>query len=185
MRLEKISEIIACSPSSNVSQTRALSATSSLSLNTSRDSDCITSLGSLSQSLNNLSGKKFFLMSNPKLLWHSFRLCPLVLLLFAWEQSLPPPGYALLSGVAESGEKEVRSGTCISFCKNLNIMYHNHGGETLLREGSQTWTTSHSQGQTLTYKYAEIQEFVVEHSWSNSMQILTDKEAKTRHRDRQ
>ncbi|KAJ7399438.1 hypothetical protein BTVI_115200 [Pitangus sulphuratus] len=47
-----------------VNQTRALSAMSSHSLNTSRDGDSTTSLASLFQCLTMISLKKFFLLSN-------------------------------------------------------------------------------------------------------------------------
>lgn len=75
-----------------VNQTMALSATSSVSLNTSSfsffmDGDSPTSLGSPFQSPVTPSVSRFFLMSNLILPWHSLRLCPLTLSLVAWEKS--------------------------------------------------------------------------------------------------
>jgi len=49
------------------------STTSKWFLNTSRDGDSTTSLGSLFQCLTTLSVKKFFLISNLNLPWHSLR----------------------------------------------------------------------------------------------------------------
>lgn len=58
-----------------------------LSFNTSRDGD---SLGSPFQYLVPISVKNFFLMSNLSLLWHNFRLFPLVQALVTWEKRLTP-----------------------------------------------------------------------------------------------
>ncbi|XP_074403480.1 uncharacterized protein LOC113459733 [Zonotrichia albicollis] len=84
-------------------QTRPLSATPSLSLNTSR-ADTTTSLGSLLQCLITPSVKKLFLTPNLNLPWRSLRLCSLVLLLVAWEKR-PTPGWLQphFSGRRESG----------------------------------------------------------------------------------
>lgn len=68
------------------STTMALSAFSSPSLNTSRDCHSTTSLDSPFQCLITFSVKISLLMSNSNLLWHSLRLCPLVLWLVAWEK---------------------------------------------------------------------------------------------------
>ena len=59
-------------------------------LNTSRDGDSTTSLGSLFQGLITLSVKNFFLISNLNLLWCNFRPFPLVLSLVTWEKRLIP-----------------------------------------------------------------------------------------------
>lgn len=48
-------------------------------LNASRDADYITVLSSLFQCITTLSTKKFFLISNPILLWHNLRLFPCIL----------------------------------------------------------------------------------------------------------
>ena len=56
-----------------------LSTTSRQFLNTSRDADSITSLGSLFQFLTTLSAKKFFLLFNLNLPWHNLR--PFLLIL--------------------------------------------------------------------------------------------------------
>ncbi|XP_051625283.1 uncharacterized protein LOC127461479 [Manacus candei] len=80
-------------------------ATSSLSLNTSRDGESTPSLGSPFQWLSTLSAKKFFLISNLNLPWHSCRPSPLVLLMVAWEKRpIPPPAPPSCQGVAESEE---------------------------------------------------------------------------------
>ena len=55
-----------------------LSATSTCFLNTSRDGDSTTSLGSLCQCLTTLSEKNFFLISNLNLPWHYVKPLPLV-----------------------------------------------------------------------------------------------------------
>ena len=60
--------------------TTSLSATFTSFLNTSRDGDPTTSLGSLCQCLTTLSEKKCFLISNLKLPWYNVR--PLLLILF-------------------------------------------------------------------------------------------------------
>jgi len=57
----------------------SLSTTSKRFLNTSRDGDSTTSLGSLFQCLTTLSVKKCFLMSNLNLPWCNLRPFPLVL----------------------------------------------------------------------------------------------------------
>ena len=79
-----------------VTQPRALSATSRLSLHTSRDGDSKSSLGSPCQCLTNLSSRKSILISNLSLPCNSLRPFPLILCLVPWEQSptpswLPPP----------------------------------------------------------------------------------------------
>ncbi|KAK4829075.1 hypothetical protein QYF61_002019, partial [Mycteria americana] len=64
----------------------SLSTTSTHLLNTSRDGDSTTSLGSLLQCLTTLSVKTFFLISNLNLPWHNLRPFPLVLWLVTWEK---------------------------------------------------------------------------------------------------
>ncbi|KAK4826742.1 hypothetical protein QYF61_010995 [Mycteria americana] len=64
----------------------SLSATSKRLLNTSRDGDSTTFLGSLFQCLITLSLKTFFLISNLNLPWHKIRLFSLVLSLATWEK---------------------------------------------------------------------------------------------------
>ena len=63
----------------------SLSAMSIHLLNTSRDGDSTTSLGSLFQCFISLSVMKFFRISNLNLPWCNLRLLPLVLLLVTWE----------------------------------------------------------------------------------------------------
>jgi len=65
-------------------------------LNTSRDDDSTTFLGSLFQCLTTLSVKKFFLVSYLNIPWCNLRPFPLVLSLITWEKtptptSLQPP----------------------------------------------------------------------------------------------
>jgi len=72
------------------------SATSTQFLNTSRDSDSTTSLGSLFQCLITRSVKAFFLIYNLNLPWWNLRPLPLILTLVTWEKrptptSLQPP----------------------------------------------------------------------------------------------
>ena len=62
------------------------SATSTRFLNTPRDGDSTTSLGSLFQCLTTLSVKKFFLISSLNLPWCNLRPLPLILLLVTWEK---------------------------------------------------------------------------------------------------
>ena len=57
----------------------SLSTTSKQFLNTSKDGDSTTSLGSLFQCLTTLSVKKCFLISNLNLPWHNLRPFPLIL----------------------------------------------------------------------------------------------------------
>ena len=57
----------------------ALSTTSKWFLNTSRDGDSTTSLGSLFQCLTTFCVKKFFLISNLNLPWLNLRPFPLIL----------------------------------------------------------------------------------------------------------
>ncbi|KAK4830710.1 hypothetical protein QYF61_012970 [Mycteria americana] len=73
-----------------------LGTTSTYLLNTSRDGDSTTSLGSLFQCLITLSVKKFSLISSLNLPWRNLRPFPLVLSLVTWEKrptptSLQPP----------------------------------------------------------------------------------------------
>jgi len=74
-------KIIQCKhhPSPPCPLTVSLSATFPYFLNTSRDSDSPTSLGSLFQCLTTLSKKNFFLSSNLNLAWHNLRPLPLIL----------------------------------------------------------------------------------------------------------
>ena len=75
LRLEKTTKIIYSrhQPMTPYPLTMPLSATSTQLLNTSRDSDSTTSLGSLCQCTTTLSEKKCFLISNLKLPWHNLR----------------------------------------------------------------------------------------------------------------
>ncbi|KAK4831110.1 LOW QUALITY PROTEIN: hypothetical protein QYF61_015413 [Mycteria americana] len=84
-------------------QTMSRSATSTRLLNTSRDGDSTTSLGSLFQCLITLSVKKNFLISSLNLPWRNLRPFPLVLSLVTWEKRLTPLLYNLLS-VVESNK---------------------------------------------------------------------------------
>ncbi|KAK4825522.1 LOW QUALITY PROTEIN: hypothetical protein QYF61_000035, partial [Mycteria americana] len=83
--------------------TMSLSTSSKRPLNTSRDGDSTTSLGSLFQCLITLSVKKNFLISSLNLPWRNLRPFPLVLSLVTWEKTPTPPLYNLLS-VVESDE---------------------------------------------------------------------------------
>ena len=83
----------------------SLSTTSTCLLNTSRDGDSTTSLGSLSNDLTTLSVKKFFLISNLNLPWCNLRPFPLVLLLVTWENRLRhPPATTSFQVVVESNK---------------------------------------------------------------------------------
>ena len=66
-------------------------------LNTSRNGDSSTSLGSLFQCSSPLSEKKFFLISNLNLPWCNLRPLPLVLSLLPGRKGQPPPHSKLLS----------------------------------------------------------------------------------------
>jgi len=68
----------------------SLSATSWCFLNTSRDSDSTTSLGSLCQCLTSLSEKKFLLISNLILPWCNLKRFPFVLSLVI-QETRPTP----------------------------------------------------------------------------------------------
>ncbi|KAK4829616.1 LOW QUALITY PROTEIN: hypothetical protein QYF61_005743 [Mycteria americana] len=68
----------------------SLSTSSKCLLNTSRDGDSTTSLGSLFQCLTTLLVKTFFLTSNLNLPWRNLRPFPLVLSLVNWEKRLTP-----------------------------------------------------------------------------------------------
>ena len=89
----------------------SLSTTSKRFLNTSRDGDSTTSLGSLSQCLTTLSVKKFFPISNLNLPRHNFRPFPLVLK--SPPRSLPFSAERVLSraGPPPSGGTERRPRT--------------------------------------------------------------------------
>jgi len=80
----------------------ALSTTFTCFLNTSRDSDSTTSIGSPFQRLTTLPEKKNFLMSKLNLPWHNLRLFPLVLLLVTWERRLTSILYASPMNTAAS-----------------------------------------------------------------------------------
>ncbi|KAK4823924.1 hypothetical protein QYF61_008310 [Mycteria americana] len=67
----------------------SLSTSSKRLLNTSRDGDSTTSLGSLFQCLITLSVKKNFLISSLNLPWRNLRPFPLVLSLVTWEETDP------------------------------------------------------------------------------------------------
>ena len=71
----------------------SLSTTSKHLLNTSRDGDSTTSLGSLFQCLTTLSVKKCFLTSNLNLPWRNLRPFPLVLSPVTSEKRPTPPSY--------------------------------------------------------------------------------------------
>ncbi|KAK4826124.1 LOW QUALITY PROTEIN: hypothetical protein QYF61_005276 [Mycteria americana] len=79
----------------------SLSTSSKRPLNTSRDGDSTTSLGSLFQCLITLSVKKNFLISSLNLPWRNLRPFPLVLSLVTWEKrptptSLQPPFHVVV-----------------------------------------------------------------------------------------
>ena len=57
----------------------SISTTSTLSLNTYKDSDSLTSLGNLFQCLTTLLEKKLVLISNLNLPWHNLWLFPLLM----------------------------------------------------------------------------------------------------------
>ncbi|KAK4824542.1 LOW QUALITY PROTEIN: hypothetical protein QYF61_016146, partial [Mycteria americana] len=78
------------------------SATSTRFLNSFRDGDSTTSLGSLFQCLTTLSVKKFFLISNLNLAWHNLRPFPLILSLVTWEKRPTPTSLPNLLSVVES-----------------------------------------------------------------------------------
>jgi len=65
-----------------------LSTTSTRLVNTSKDGDATTSLGSLFQCMINLLMKTFFIISSLNLPWHNLRPFPLVLSLVTWEKRL-------------------------------------------------------------------------------------------------
>ena len=67
----------------------SLNPTSTRLLDTSRDGDSTTSLGSLFQCSTTLSAKKFFIISSLKLPWHNLRLFPLVMVTRGWLLGLP------------------------------------------------------------------------------------------------
>lgn len=77
-------------------QTRAPSATCSLYLNTSKDGDSITSLGSPVRCQITYSVKKCILMTNLNLPWCIFRLSSCHM---PWEKSRTQPGSSLLPGL--------------------------------------------------------------------------------------
>jgi len=76
-----------------------LSTTSKWFLNTSRDGDSTTSLGSLFQCLTTLYVKKCFLISNLNLHWCNLRPFPLLLSPFSSEKSPTPLCCKYLSGI--------------------------------------------------------------------------------------
>ena len=78
LKLRKITKIIQSNH-----QSIPTMPTSTFSLNTSRDSDSTTPLGSLCQCLTTLSEKQFLLIFNVNLLWHNLRPIPLFLWLGA------------------------------------------------------------------------------------------------------
>jgi len=73
-------------------------------LNTFRDGDSTTSLGSPFQCLTTLLEKIFFLISSLNLPWCNLRPFPLILLVVKQEKSLTPPFHNLPSGEACSVE---------------------------------------------------------------------------------
>ena len=77
-------------------------------LNTSRDSDSTTSLGSLFQCLTALSGNNFFIISRLILPWCNLKPLPLVLSLLPEGRGWPPPCYTLLSGSCRGSPKPPR-----------------------------------------------------------------------------
>ena len=87
--------------------TTRLRTTPTLSLNTSRDADPTTSLGSLFQCITTPPEKKFFLISNLTLSWHNLRPSPLILLLSPRRRGQPPPHHNLLSGSCREGKVKV------------------------------------------------------------------------------
>lgn len=97
LRLEKASKITKsnCHPTPTVPLPMSLSTTQLL--NTSRDSDSTTSLGSLLQYLITLSEKKFILIPNLNFPWHNLRPFSLILSV-TWEEMRILLFYSLLSG---------------------------------------------------------------------------------------
>jgi len=83
----------------------SLSATSTHALNTSRDGDSTTSLGSLFQYLTAISEKKCFQISKLNLPWHILKPFLLFLSLIIWEKrptpTLPQPSFRQLSRFVE------------------------------------------------------------------------------------
>lgn len=78
LRLEKTTKVTTSNHQPPCPMATSLSATSPLLLNTSRDANITTSLGSLCQCTTTLSEKKFFLLSHLNLPWHILR--PLTLI---------------------------------------------------------------------------------------------------------
>jgi len=76
----------------------SLSATSPQLLNTSRDSDCTTSVGSPCHCITALPKKKHFLIFNLNIPWQNIRPFPLGLLLSPGRSVQPPPHHSHLSG---------------------------------------------------------------------------------------
>ena len=81
--------------------------------NTSSKGDSTTSLSSLFQCLTTLSGKKFFLISNPKLPWRNLRPLPLVPSLATWEKR-PTPASLLVCYVFRTDLSLIDSHGCCS-----------------------------------------------------------------------
>jgi len=89
------------------------SATSTRFLNTSRDGDSTTSLGSLFQCLTTLSVNKLFLISSLTLPGRNLTVLPLVPSLVTWEKRPPPaslqPPFTQREGAARSTNRLLES----------------------------------------------------------------------------
>ena len=83
----------------------ALSTTSKRLLNTCRDGDSTTSLGSPSQCLTTPYRKKCFLISNLNLPWHNLRPFPLILSPVSSEKRPTPLCCNHLSGIGRESNK--------------------------------------------------------------------------------
>ena len=72
-------------------------------MNTSRDGDFSTPLGSLCHCLSTLAEKKWFLTQNLNLPWCNLKPLPLILSLLPGRRGQPPPHHNLLSGSCREG----------------------------------------------------------------------------------
>ena len=98
----------------------SLSATSIHFLNTSSNSDSITSLGSPFQHLITLSEKKFFIISNLNLLWHNLR--PFYLALSVIGQSVIGLEGTQI-GKPEDGKKEKGDNILAAYYDKILVPY--------------------------------------------------------------
>ena len=129
-------------------------------LNTSRDGDSTTSLGSLFQCLTTLSVKKFFLIYSLNLPWRNLRLLPLVLLLVTREKrptpaSLQPPfriailniiSIYILTFILPNGKK-----TCLKkfFCKLTHSRTNGLSANYIVVDINNHWGSTQLQKQRL------------------------------------